>query len=349
VTDLDAVAPVAERFVLNGPPVTVAPFGGGHINETFLVTTGHDEPGRNQYVVQRINRTVFAEPALLVENALQVSAHLRGHFVPEPVEARAGGWLVSDASGDWRCWSRVDGETVTDATPALAASAGNLLARFHAGLAGLDVAGVRETLPNFHDPARRLARLREVVAADPRGRVAGAGAEIEAAFTAAGLVGLADDLVARVPRRVAHNDAKLDNFLFRSGQAICLVDLDTVMPGAWLWDVGDLLRTAATSAAEDDPNPERAVVDPVRYRAIITGYLTGLSTEDASTGVEISPAELEALELAGAIVTYEQALRFLTDWIAGDVYYRISRPRQNLDRARAQLSLLVSMPGTVAP
>jgi hypothetical protein len=121
---------------------------------------------------------------------------------------------------------------------------------------------------------------------------------------------------------------------------VCLVDLDTLMPGAWFWDVGDLLRTASTTAPEDDPISERAVVDPELYRAVIDGYRLGVEpASDAS--------ETEALEVAGAIVTYEQALRFLTDWIEGDVYHRTSRPGQNLDRARAQLRLLASMPGTV--
>ena len=151
------------------------------------------------------------------------------------------------------------------------------------------------------------------------------------------LVTSAEELTARVPRRVAHFDAKLDNILFRDGEAVCLVDLDTLMPGAWFWDVGDLLRSGAAIGAEDDPDPERATAVPERYQAILDGY------REAVAGVA-EPAELEAAERAGAVITYEQAVRFLTDWIAGDVYYRISRPTQNLDRARAQLRLLASLP-----
>jgi Ser/Thr protein kinase RdoA (MazF antagonist) len=173
--------------------------------------------------------------------------------------------------------------------------------------------------------------------------VASVGPEIAAALAAAPLASLADELVADVPRRIAHNDPKLDNFLFRDGEATCLVDLDTVMPSAWFWDVGDLLRTSATYADEDDPHTDRAVVDPDLYRAVLDGYRAGMTPSTAVNG-----AELDALESAGAIVTFEQAMRFLTDWIAGDVYYRTSRPGQNLDRARAQLRLLASMPGTVS-
>jgi len=205
----------------------------------------------------------------------------------------------------------------------------------------LDPAALTETLPGFHDPGRRLAALREAVAADPCGRAAGVAAEIARAEAGAPLVALATDLSARVPRRVAHYDAKLDNVLFSGGEAVCLVDFDTVMPGAWLWDVGDLLRSASSTAAEDDADPRRTVVDPSLYRAVLDGYRQGLSD---GAGEPAVAAELEALHYAGAIVTYEQAVRFLTDWIAGDVYYRISRPEQNLDRARAQFRLLASMP-----
>src|SRR5205807_224787 len=201
----------------------------------------------------------------------------------------------------------------------------------HRGVAGLDPAALVETLPGFHDPARRLAALRAVAADDPCGRADGVAAEIGAAEAGEPLAARAADLGARAPRRVCHYDAKLDNVLFSpDGEAVCLVDLDTVMPGAWFWDVGDLLRSAATTAAEDEPDPSRVTVEPALYQAILDGYAGGLGPDVAT------PAETEAVGYAGAIVTYEQAVRFLTDWIAGDVYYRISRPAQNLDRARAQ-------------
>lgn len=330
---------VGEQFELAGPIESIEPITAGHINETFIVVTSAAE-----YVVQRINRSIFRDPQLLVDNARTVAGHLGGRYVPELVPARSGGWIVADGNDAWRAWNRVAGaETVADPTPRAVGSAAHLLGRLHAGLASLDPAAVHEVLPDFHDPARRLAQLRDIVAADPCGRARGVAAEIDAALDAAPLAEIAADLTARVPGRVAHNDAKLDNFLFRAGEAVCIVDLDTVMPGVWFWDVGDLLRTASTHAAEDDPRPERAVVDPALYSAILDGYRAGLAGD-----VVPDAAELEAIDRAGAIVTYEQALRFLTDWIAGDVYFRTSRPGHNLDRARAQLCLLASMPGTVS-
>jgi N-acetylhexosamine 1-kinase len=315
----------------------VHPFGRGHINETFLVGTPTGD-----LVVQRLNLAVFPDPDAVTANIIAVHGHLRGAFMPEPVPTGDGEWLLRDGSGVWRAWRRVPGAVpVSLSTPTIAGAAGRLLGGFHRRLADLDPAALTETLPGFHDPGRRLAALRAAVAADPCGRAAGVAAELARAEAGAPLVTLATDLSARVPRRVAHYDAKLDNVLFSGGEAVCLVDFDTVMPGAWFWDIGDLLRSASSTAAEDDADPRRTVVDPSLYRAILDGYRQGLLD---GAGEPAATAEFEAIDYAGAIVTYEQAVRFLTDWIAGDVYYPISRPEQNLDRARAQFRLLASMP-----
>src|SRR5581483_8575583 len=326
----DAARRAARRFA---PEVSaVRPFGGGHIHETFLAATSIGE-----LVLQRLNLAVFPDPDRVTANIIAVHRHLGGALMPRPVPTPDGQWLVRAGSGVWRAWRRVpEAAPVAVSTPAAARAAGRLVGRFHRSVADLDPAVLVKTLPGFHDPARRLAALRAAVAADPRGRAAGAAAEIAAAEAASPLVAVAAGFAAEVPRRVAHYDAKLDNVLFTaSGEAACLVDFDTVMPGAWFWDVGDLLRSAATPAAEDDP---AATVDERLYRAVIDGYRSG-------AGDALTAGEVDSLARAGAVVTYEQAVRFLTDWIAGDVYYRISRPGHNLDRARAQFSLLASMPG----
>ena len=325
---------MAERFA--GAVTAVRPFGAGHINATFLV-----ESPTGELVLQRLNSRVFPDPDAVTANVLAVHRHGQGQLMPEPVATPDGEWLVRNGSGAWRAWRRAPGAPLApaDASSAALFAAGALLGRFHGLLAGLDPDRLTETLPRFHDPGRRLADLRAVVAADPCGRVATVPEEIEAVVAAEPLAEVAAELTARVPRRVAHFDAKLDNILFAGGEAICLVDFDTVMPGAWFWDVGDLLRSGATTAAEDEQDLDRAAVAPERYRAILDGYRAALAEAAVA-----EPAEFEAAEVAGAIVTYEQAVRFLTDWIAGDVYYRIHRPGQNLDRARAQFRLLASMP-----
>ena len=312
------------------------PFGGGHINETYRVTAPAGD-----LVLQRINRAVFPDPDAVTANIVALHRHLRdAGLLPEPVPTLDGRWLLDGDPAPWRAWRRVPGAAPPAApTVPVARAAGRMLGQFHRAVAGLDPAEFVETLPGFHDPARRLAALRTVVAEDPCARAAGVAEEIGFAESGAPLAVVAADLTARVPRRVCHYDAKLDNVLFADGEAVCLVDLDTVMPGAWFWDVGDLLRSAATTAAEDEPDVGRVAVEPGLYAAVLDGYRAGLGPDTAT------PAESEALDSAGAIVTYEQAVRFLTDWIAGDVYYRITRPTQNLDRARAQFRLLASMPG----
>jgi Ser/Thr protein kinase RdoA (MazF antagonist) len=331
VTEAGTVRRVATAFFtgVHG----VRRFGGGHINETFLAETDSGD-----YVLQRINTAVFPDPDAVTANLLVVHRHVRGHGLPEPRAARDGSWLVHDTSGTWRAWRRVaDAAPLDHATAGAASSAGELLGQFHGAVADLGPAAVVETLPHFHDPGRRLDALWTAVATDACGRVAGVERELECVRAAAPLAALATELHARLPRRIAHNDVKLDNVLFRAGRAVCLVDLDTVMPGAWFWDTGDLVRTAATTHAEDDPD---ATIDRQLHDAVLDGYRR-------AAGSVLEPDEADALEVAGAIVTFEQAVRFLTDWIAGDVYYRISRPRQNLERAQAQLRLLASMTDTV--
>jgi len=325
VTAPGEVLDVATRFVDTVDAVdAVRPFGRGHINETFLVATRSGE-----YVLQRVNRTVFVDVDAVMRNIRCVDLHMNGRLVPELV----------GASGPWRMWRRVpEADPVTHPTPRTVASAGALLGRFHALLADLEPATLTETLPDFHAPARRLDALHRAIATNRRGRAEMARGEIATVLAAAPLAERADALTNAVPLRVAHYDAKLDNVLFRGEDAVCLVDLDTLMPGAWFWDVGDLLRTAATPAAEDDA--EHSVIEPELYAATLDGY------RRAAADV-LDATELDALDDAGALVTFEQAVRFLTDWLDGDVYYRTSRPDQNLDRARAQLRLLSTMPTTV--
>jgi Ser/Thr protein kinase RdoA (MazF antagonist) len=319
-------ATIAAAFALGADVLAVRPFGAGLINETFLIETNNGD-----FVLQRLNTDVFAEPNLVMRNVEVVTEHLQGRYVPE---------LVGTRDGVWRAWRRVSGTTgSSQPTVARVASAARLLAAFHDALADLDPVRIGETLPHFHDPARRFAALQQAIDTDPAGRVAQTTTEIETVLAAAPLVDRAREIIGAVPRRVAHNDAQLNNVLFRGDDAICLVDLDTVMPTAWFWDLGDLLRSASSYGEEDDPEPAHNDVDPALWHAIVDTYCAELTHATA--------AERAATVHAGAIVTYEQALRFLTDWLAGDIYYRTTRPGQNLDRTRAQLALLASMRGTV--
>jgi hypothetical protein len=337
VDDPTTLRRIAERFAIGAAVEEVVPFGAGLVNDTYLLHAGVDD-----YVLQRINGSVFGDPEALMQNIATVSEHLSGRFVPQLVEARAGGWLVYESGGAWRIWRRVaDATLCDDLTPARVRSAAELIGRFHLAVGDLS-ARLTQTIRHFHDPARRLALLRDTIDADPFGRVRHAGQEIERVLAAEDLAVAATELTARLAPQVAHNDAQMNNILFREDEAVCLVDLDTVMPTARFWDVGDLLRSASTRGAEDDPDPLANAVDPALFHAIVDGYRDAVEPVVASGSVEDA-----ALEVAGQLITYEQALRFLTDYLRGDVYYRTTRAGQNLDRTRAQLALLTSMQGTV--
>jgi Ser/Thr protein kinase RdoA (MazF antagonist) len=337
VDDPATVRRTAERFAIAGPVDEVVPFGAGLVNETYLVHTSVDD-----YVLQRINGSVFGDPDALMQNIATVSEHLSGRFVPQLVAARQGGWIVYERGGAWRMWQRVAGATPCDElTPELVRSAASLIGRFHVAVSDLSDR-LTETITHFHDPARRLALLRSAIDADPFGRVEHVGPEIERLLADEELARTAAELTAQLSPQVAHNDAQMNNILFRGDEAVCLVDLDTVMPTARFWDVGDLLRSASTRGAEDDPDPLANAVDPALLLAIVDGYREAVAPVVASGSVEDA-----AVDVAGQLITYEQALRFLTDHLLGDVYYRTTRSGQNLDRTRAQLALLTSMQGTV--
>lgn len=302
------------HFPAVGGAELCAPVRGGHIHRTWLAD--------GRWIVQRCNTAVFPDLDAVMGN---MTALCRASF-PElmPVAADNGSWLWRDAAGGcWRVLPYLAGTVAPSGRDAAAVGRG--LGAWHAAVARLDPRGLRVTLPGFHDPAERLAALRRVA---PAGGCRGELARIDAlARCAVPLPG---------PVRVAHFDAKLDNFLLdaRTREVRALVDLDTVMPGGWLWDVGDLARSATATAPEDEP--DGMAFDADAFETIVEGYLSAI-------GPELTDDERAGLRLAPAVVTFEQAVRFLTDHLAGDVYYRVERRGHNLDRCRAQLALAEGM------
>ena len=307
-----------------GPVAAVEPQQGGHINESHVVVAGG-----GRYLLQQLNPAVFADPDGVMANILVVTAHLRSRGEPTLTVL-----LTDEGRPHWRGWRMY--ELVEGARPAQvrspveAEAVGRCVGRFHRALADLDPSLLLVTMPSFHDPVRRLAGLE---ALDPA-EAAEAAEEVAALRELRHLAEIGSELNA-LPLRIAHNDAKVDNVLVdeHTGEPVMLVDLDTVMPGGVLWDVGDLVRSATATAAEDDP---AARFDGARHAGLMEGWL-------AETGGLLSAEERALLDAAGPVVTYEQAVRFLTDHLAGDVYYRVARRGQNLDRARSQLALLHSM------
>jgi len=348
----DAAAAVREVLRRFRPDLRVedaGPLGAGHIHDTWRATcrTGAGDVAR--FVAQRINVGVFRDPERLAANLERVTEHLRAVLhergvrdlerrCPAPLRDAAGASLARDAQdGVWRVFPYVEGSHARDTprSPDEAARAARAFGGFVADLAGLDPAALAPTLPGFHDLAARRRALAEAAARDPAGRARDVAAELDAAEQAAtALRALPGPDVEALPRRVVHNDCKLDNLLFddASGEALCVVDLDTVMAGSVVFDFGELVRTGACPAAEDERDLDRVTLDPALFRALVRGYLEG-------AGELLAPEEVHALAGAGPRMALENAVRFLADHLEGDVYFRVARAGHNLDRARAQLRL----------
>lgn len=331
-----AVRAAAARFV-PGELVHAEQLGGGYIQDTWRCAVD----GRS-IVLQRLNTRVFAAPHLVMENVARVCRHLAGDpdIAPPPLLATVDGeaaWV--DESGSWwRAFPFVEGSRVLERAlaPGHGYETGRVFGRFHARMASFGGPRLHVTIPDFHDTPRRLRALADAATEDPAGRAESARAEIDGILSYAEEAGILQALVAggRVPLRIAHNDAKIGNVLFdaEGRKALCVVDLDTVMPGLLLHDFGDMIRSTAALGAEDEPHPERVAVSVEVYRAIVAGFL------DHAADV-ITDEERLHLGKAAEVVTLEQAARFLTDHLLGDRYYKVAHPGHNLDRAKAQLAL----------
>ena len=340
---VDLATEVAAQFAIDTPVRAVTPRPGGHIHDSFVVATS-----TGRWFLQRMNTRVFPSPERVMENIAAVTDHVARaapdrRRSPGLVRARAGGWLVRDAFGGcWRMFTHVDGATSREEArgEADAAAAARAFGQFQRRLSDYDGPPLHVTIPGFHDTPSRLEALRRAAADDRLARARGAEREIAFAEEQHALAHTLADAQDRgeLPLRIAHHDAKIANVLFdeTDGEVVCVVDLDTVMPGSSLYDLGDLVRSMVSAAREDEPDPRRVTADPTRFGAIVRGYLDGVD------GL-LSEAEHPLLPMAPLTMVYEQGVRFLTDHLDGDAYYRIERPAQNLDRARAQFALLASL------
>ena len=337
----DAAAAAAPRFAIEGAVRDVRPHPGGHIHRSFVVTASE-----RRYLLQRMNTDVFRAPELVMDNIAAVTAHLvkRGQRTLTVIPARAGGSLVRDhAGGCWRMFDLIEGvvtrERANDAADA--GSAARAFGQFQRALEDYRGPRLHVTMPGFHDTLQRVAALDLARAEDWNDRAGEAADAFECVDRHRSR--LANFFMAAQVRyeaivRVAHHDAKIANLLFdaASGEPICVVDLDTVMPGLSLFDFGDLVRSMVSPAAEDEPDPSRGAAEPARFAAIVRGYLDGVHHM-------LSADERGLLPFAAEAMVFEQGVRFLTDHLEGDEYYRIDRAGQNLDRARTQFALLESL------
>ncbi|MDO5726943.1 MAG: aminoglycoside phosphotransferase family protein [Bowdeniella nasicola] len=342
ITPLD----ITRAFAISGIPVTSQPYGNGHINLTYRVGT---DSGAT-YLLQRINTEIFHDPAALMTNIVQVTTHLAAK-----VAARAGEvsrevlTVVETTTGEscyqaddgsyWRVYNFVSDAISYDAAPSaqILAESGRAFGQFQRDLADFPAENLTETIADFHNTRVRRTNFEAAVDADRARRAAAVAKEIDhyrGYHHLAELFTGADSL----PLRVTHNDTKLNNVLFDrySNRAICIVDLDTVMPGLAVHDFGDAIRFGAATALEDEPDPAKMTCSPTLFRAYTRGFFTGI-------GSSLHAREIAGLVDGAAQMTYECGMRFLTDYLEGDHYFRTGRPNHNLDRARTQLALLDSI------
>ena len=349
IPSLNVFREVAGQFPLHGAFLDAQCYGSGHINDTFLAC--FDQAGvRVRYIFQRINGNIFKNVPHLMENISRVTSHLAGKASGGDhrraltlVQARNGASFYTTPEGEfWRVFLFVEGARTHDAieTPLQAFEAARAFGQFQQSLADLPGGRLHETIPGFHDTPKRFEALRSAAGTDPVGRKGEVQSELEFAFQRESEAGRLLDLVCagHIPERVTHNDTKLNNVMLddATGEGICVIDLDTVMPGLSLYDFGDLVRSATNTAVEDETDPSKIDVSLPVFEAIVRGYVAG-------AGDILTEAEWENLVFAGKLMTYEVGIRFLADYLQGDIYFKIRHPRQNLDRARNQFRLVNRM------
>ena len=347
--DREKLASVVSSFRTGGDFGSATRIGSGHINDSWLIRTisGHG------YVLQKINHHVFRDIPALTENIRIVTAHLEEKIasgIPEAghlsamklVPAKDGRFFFRDPEGSWwRMYNHIEGSKSYDRVPGplLAQEGGKAFGLFQLLTSDIPADTLKETIPGFHHIGKRLKAFHETVDKDPAGRVKDIKAEI--AFTGSrekemlGFGRLTES--PGIPVRVTHNDTKFNNILFDdNNRAVCIVDLDTVMPGTVLYDFGDAIRTGANRGDEDEKDTDKGRIDMDLFAAYTRGYLE-------AAGRFLTPAETGNLAFSARFMTFIIGLRFLTDYIDGDRYYRIRFESHNLQRARAQFRLLETM------
>ena len=351
-TQRDATAVLA-RFAVAGSMLSLEPHTSGLINYSW-VATFEAPAGRRRYVLQQINRHVFHHPDEVMENMVRVTSHVAARLAREGAPD-AGRRVLSfvpthegvshhvDAAGEtWRLVPWVEGTRATEraSTEAEARETARAFGRFLAHLRDLPPPPLHETILAFHDTPGRLVAFERAVAADRVSRASGCRREIDALLDRKTLASALAEPAARgeIPVRPTHNDAKIANVLFEAetGEGLCVVDLDTVMPGLAPYDFGDLARSAVSDSDEDERDLSRVRVRVPVFEALAHGFVEG-------AGDALSSAERALLVTGARVIVYEQAVRFLGDHLDGDRYYRTTRPGHNLDRARNQVRLLESL------
>ena len=346
------LAVVAEKFQIDGEILSIEPYGSGHINDTFRLIEKRGDKEKD-YILQRMNGEIFKNRDELMENILRVTSFLKEKIVAQGgnpdretlqvIPTRTGEAYYKEEDGDgWRVYPFIVDTVSYD----LAESAedfnrsGYAFGNFQYLLADFPAKELHETIVNFHNTVDRFAKFKKAVEADVAGRAKEVEQEIRFVMEREQDCHFFGDLLANreVPLRVTHNDTKLNNVLFdrETGKAICVIDLDTVMPGFAAHDFGDAIRFGASTAAEDEKDLDKVSCSMELFEAYFDGFMEGCRGS-------LTKKEIETLPMGAKIMTLECGMRFLTDYLEGDVYFKTHYEGQNLDRTRTQLKLVKDM------
>lgn len=340
----------SEAFQFAAVPIRLKPLSAGHINYTFLVDCGEGNP---QYILQRVNTEIFQKPFELMSNIKGVSRHIARKALQnggDPdrmartiIETKSGeDYFIDPDGGYWRSFLEIDNVVSFDFPdgPELFYKSAVAFGRFFKQLSDYPVETLFVTIPDFHNTYIRMQEFKQALAQDKMGRAAQVQPEIDFILSAQPDCSYITDRIAdgRIPLHVTHNDAKLSNILMdkNTGAGVCIIDLDTVMPGSVLYDFGEAIRYGASAAREDETDLDKVQVNLAMFETYVRGYLEEVWDV-------ITQEELRGFPMGAYLMTLETGMRFLGDYLNGDTYYQIHYPGQNLDRARNQLKLAADM------
>ena len=345
----ETIQAISHEFAIAGEFVEGKEIDSGHINNTYLAVYEEADGKHAKYILQRINEYVFKDPLQVMRNVEVVTRHINwkvlrvkkdlGGQTLNIYPARGGrSFAYGPNGGVWRCYNYIENCQTYDVVEnsRQAYQAAKAFGSFQDLVSDLPVEEVSETIPDFHNTPKRYARLMEVVAADPEDRLKNVQAEVSFIKQREGLckqlVELAEQ--GKLPIRVTHNDTKLNNVMMDADtdEAVCVIDLDTVMPGLSLYDFGDLVRTATSPAEEDEKDLSKVEMRMSMFEALAEGYIDGCDC--------LTPLEVENLVTGGKLMTLEVGIRFLTDYLEGDQYFKTKYDDHNLVRCRTQLRLV---------
>ena len=350
----ERIARIGDQFAISGEFLYGEELCNGHINTTYRACYRTEDGTEERYILQRINDYVFKDPVMVMKNVEKVTRHIRWKTIRhrrntagQPLTlypARGGRNYIDlpEEGGMWRCYNNIEGTHTYDVVENTrqAYQAGYAFGSFQELISDMNPEDLRESIPDFHHTPRRYEALLKSAEADVVGRAANCEAELAMLRAWAPMYSRLIDMQAAgtLPTRITHNDTKINNVMLdeETDEAVCVIDLDTVMPGLSLYDFGDMVRTATCTAEEDEEDLSRVVMQMPFFESLAEGYL------DAAHEF-LTQSEIDQLAFAGWLITTEIGIRFLTDYLDGDKYFRTEKPEHNLIRARNQLALARSI------